>query len=587
MATALAERLRAGGPRSRREFYERVAQGMLSVRQGSGYDAHWQDIADFLFPSRVRFNITDRNKGTKKNSNILDSTGKFALWTLRSGLHAGLTSPARPWFKLGTPDPDLAEFGPVKEWLHIVTERMRTVFHSTNLYQSLPTVYGDFGGFGTAAMGCFDDSEDLFRTYAFPLGSYSLGLDQRGIVRSFTRDYELSVRQVVESFAVVPGTTNIIWDSISSVVKDAWNRGDYELAVPITHVVMPNEEFNPNKLLAKFKRFASVHYETNTKQTLSRDTDKFLRESGFDDFPILAPRWEVTGEDSYGTDCPGMTALGDVRQLQSMQRRKGQLLQKAVDPTLMGPSSLRTQKVSLVSGDITYVDAREGQQGLKPIHEIRLEGFQHITADAQDMRYLIRRAFYEDLFLMLAASDPAGRGQPITAREVEERHEEKLIALGPVLERTNDELLSPLIDLTFNKMFKAGLLPPPPDDIRGVKLRVEFTSILAQAQKAIGISALDRFVVSVTPIIQLDPAQRHKVDFDQIIENYQEGLGTDPRIIRSTEEAQRMRDEEAQQQQAMAQAQTMKDMASAAATAGKEPIATDSALDRVLAGVGA
>ena len=56
------------------------------------------------------------------------------------------------------------------------------------------------------------------------------------------------------------------------------------------------------------------------------------------------------------------------------------------------------------------------------------------------------RAFFADLFLMLARTDNV---QPITAAEVAARQEEKLIALGPVLERTNDELLDPMVDRMF------------------------------------------------------------------------------------------------------------------------------------------
>jgi len=43
----------------------------------------------------------------------------------------------------------------------------------------------------------------------------------------------------------------------------------------------------------------------------------------------------------------------------------------------------------------------------------------------------IRQAFYADLFLMMAESDR----REITAREIDERHEEKMLMLGPVLER--------------------------------------------------------------------------------------------------------------------------------------------------------
>jgi len=95
------------------------------------------------------------NKGTKTNQSIVDSTAKFAAKTLQSGLHAGITSPARPWFKLGTPDPDLAEFGPVKEWLHIVTQRMYAVLAGSNAYNGLHSLYLDYGLFGVSPMALF------------------------------------------------------------------------------------------------------------------------------------------------------------------------------------------------------------------------------------------------------------------------------------------------------------------------------------------------------------------------------------------------------------------------------------------------
>src|SRR6266571_4949858 len=93
----------------------------------------------------------------------------------------------------------------------------------------------------------------------------------------------------------------------------------------------------------------------------------YLQESGFDLFPILAPRWDVTGEDVYGTDCPGMQALGDVKELQALEKKKSNTVEKQLNPPLQGPTSLRNQKASLVAGDITYVDEREGKGGLRRV----------------------------------------------------------------------------------------------------------------------------------------------------------------------------------------------------------------------------
>lgn len=583
VSRAIAGALRREGGISRRQRCDRVFAALWQERQGGGFDAHWRELSEHFFPRRSRFWSGDRNRGDKRNQSIIDSTGRFAARTLQHGLHAGLTSPARPWMKLTTPDPDLAEFAPVKQWLHVVTQRMFTVFAQTNLYNALPIVYGDMGVFGTAAMSVVRDEADLFRCYAYPVGSFALGLGARGTVVSFVREYDMTVRQVVEQFGVVSGSTAIDWAPISDLVKTAWDRGNYETPVTVVWLVFPNEDADAERLGSRYLPFASVHYERDTRDASGAT---FLRQSGFETFPVMVPRWDVTDNDAYGTDCPGMTALGDTKQLQVMQRRKGQLLAKAVDPPLRGAPELRTQKTSLLPGDITYVNFREGAPGLAPIHEVRLEGYQHLVEDLRDVRFRIQRAFFEDLFLMLAASDAQRGAQPMTAREVSERHEEKLLALGPVLERTNDELLDPLIDRVYLLMEQAGLIPEPPGDLEGLRLRVEYISIMAQAQKLVGVAGQDRFLQSAVALAQTFPEVRHKVNADQVVEDYADMLGIDPRIIRSTEEAEARAQAEAEAQRGLAAAQQAKDLAGAMAAAGKAPVARDSPLDRLSSAMG-
>lgn len=555
------------------------------------FDSHWRELGDFLLPRRMRFWVSDRNKGDRRNSNIIDSTARFAARTLQSGLHAGLTSPARPWMKLSTHNPDLMKHQAVKEWLQDVTLRMLNFFLQTNLYNVLPIVYGDMGVFGTGCMAVIEDTKDLFRCYAYPVGTYVLGVNRRGIVQTFIREYELSVRQVVEEFGVQPNGRDIDWSNISDSVKNLWNRGSYEVAVPIIWAVYPNLGADPKRLEAKYLPFTSCHYEAGgTSNSAAGSTAsggrKFLRESGFRSFPILAPRWDITGEDTYGTDCPGMTCLGDVKGLQIMQRRKAQAINKMIDPPLVGPIALRTQKTSLLPGDVTYVDTREGMQGLRSIHEVTLN-IQHLREDIGETQYRIQRAFYEDLFLMLARSDEARGTQPVTAREIDERHEEKLLALGPVLERTNDELLDPLIDRVYGLMDAAGFVPPAPPELEGVALKVEYTSIMAQAQRLVGVVGLDRFVMSIAPLVQADPTLRHKINGFQIIDQYGEMLGVDPRTIRQNDEAEALARQEAKAIQAQQEADQAQKMAAAVKSAGTTPMEGDTALNRMLTNAGA
>jgi hypothetical protein len=245
---------------------------------------------------------------------------------------------------------------------------------------------------------------------------------------------------------------------------------------------------------------------------------------------------------------------------------------------------MRTQKTSTLPGDITYVDVNQGQQGMQAVYQVNLP-LADLTADIRETQYRIQRAFYEDLFLMLAMSDPSRGSQPITAREVEERHEEKLLALGPVLERTNDELLDPLIDRVYNLMEHNELVPEPPEELDGVALKVEYISILAQAQKLVGIIGQDRFLQTTLPLMQAFPEVRHKIDIFRAVDNYGEMLGVDPRLVRPTADAQQLVEADQQAAAQQAQAEQAKTMAEAARAAAQAPVEeNDTVLRRALEG---
>lgn len=508
---------------------------------------HWRDLADYVLPRRPQFNVTDTNKGERRNLKIVDSTATLAARTLRSGMMSGVTSPARPWFRLSTPDPALAEFGPVKDWLHIVSQRMSTVFLRSNLYNALPTVYGDIGVFATAAMGIEEDFDGVIRCYPFPIGSYAIANNDRLKVDVFSREFRLTVRQTVQKFGKLSERSGSPdWSVFSDRVKEAYDRGNLDQWVDICHVIQPNQDYNPKSLTSK--RYQSVYYD----KTTSDQEERYLRDSGYDYFPVLCPRWEVSGEDVYGTECPGMTALGDTKALQLLQKRKSQAIEKHINPPMTGPTSLKSQRASILPGDITYVDEREGQKGFRPVHEVKpdIEG---VVLDIQEHQHRIRRAYYEDLFLMLATSDR----RQITAREIDERHEEKLLAVGPVLEQLNQDLLDPLIDVTFNIMVRQGLIPEPPEELQGMDLKVEYVSIMHQAQKMAGLAGIERFSAYVGQLATVNPEVLDKIDMDQAVDEYGEITGVPPRIVRPDEMVAEMRQARAQAAQAQQQAMTM------------------------------
>lgn len=529
------------------------------------FEPHWRELSDFTRPRSTRFTASEVNRGDRRNSKIIDPAAVMAARTLSSGMMSGITSPARPWFRLATPDRDLMDYGPVKLWLETVEQRMNEVFNRSNLYQSLPLMYEDLGTFATAAMAVVADPQRVIRTVPFPTGSFYIANGADLSVDTAVREFSMTVRQVITEFGM---------DAVSDTVKSQWNSGQYGLWVNVVHAVYPNLDRQTGKLEAKHKAYKSVYYEANSTD------DKLLRESGYDEFPIMAPRWEVNGEDVYGSSCPGMVALGSVKALQLLQRRKAQMIDKITNPPLQAPASIKSQRISTIPGGINYLPMADVNNQIKPLFQIPANGTNGLLEDIQDTRQIIDHAYFVDLFRMMQTVNT--RSMPVEA--VAEMREEKLLMLGPVLQRLDSELLDKLINRTFSVMAENNLLPVPPDEMRGMQLKVEYISVMAQAQKAIGVSSIERFIGFTSGIGQFKQEALDKINVDETIDAYAASIGVPPSVVATNEQVAQIRENRAQQQ-AMAQQMQMAQAAVGGAQAlGNTPMDDNSALAALAGG---
>jgi hypothetical protein len=215
--------------------------------------------------------------------------------------------------------------------------------------------------------------------------------------------------------------------------------------------------------------------------------------------------------------------------------------------------------------------------GIKTAFEVNLD-LSHLLADIGDVRERIRGSFYADLFLMLANQTDAR----MTATEVAERHEEKLLMLGPVLERLQNELLDPLIDITFDRMIEAGIVPPAPEAIQGINLNVEYVSMLAQAQRAVGTNSIDRFVGTLGQVAQYKPEVLDKLDTDKWADSYADMLGVDPELIVQKEQVDQIRLQRAQAQAKQAQLDQLNQASQTAKNLGQTPTTGQNAMTDVI-----
>lgn len=527
----------------------------------SSWISHWTEISEYLLPRSGRFFVEDRNRGNKRHNSIYDNTGTRSLRILAAGLMAGMTSPARPWFRLTTSDPALDESSAVKVWLADVTRLMQMVFAKSNTYLALHSCYEELGSFGTASTIVLPDYDTVLHHYPLTAGGYALAADYRGKVDTLYREFQMTVAQMVGDFG---------YNQCSETVRTMYDRGSLDKWVTVIHTIEPRQNRDHTKRDAVNMAFKSIYFEHG------RDNDrKFLRESGYKDFTALCPRWAKQVEDVYGSS-PAMEALGDIKQLQHQQLRKAQGIDYQTKPPLQAPTSMKNTNFDMLPGGVSFVDAAAPNGGIRSAFEVNLN-MQHLLGDIQDVRERIKSSFYADLFLMLAGSD----NRNMTATEVAERHEEKLLMLGPVLERLHNEILDPLIDLTFARMLEAGIVPPPPEELQGVDLNVEFVSMLAQAQRAVATNGVDRFVGNLGAVAQFKPDVLDKFDADRWADSYADMLGIDPELIVPGERVALVRQQRAQQQQAAQQAELMKQGAETAAKLGSVNTAEQNALTDV------
>lgn len=542
----------------------------------------WDSVAEVFSPYGYRpgqaLDIATRQ--AILNDKIMETCGVQATRTLAAGMQGGMTSPARPWFRLRFQDDEVNQkIG--GGWLQEVEDRMQGVFHRSNLYNALHVLYLDMGLYGTGVMVETADENGLYFRVLEP-GSYVLDVNAKDEVDTLMYSRWLTLRQLAQEYGKdkLPESMRLQLEQKGGATA----QNLYE----VVQCIYPRKDAVPGSKVKTQMPWASVHL---LMQGGNR-APEVVRESGFQSFPAFCPRWELRDGNVYGYS-PAMQAMADNRMLQAMQRTSIKSWHRMSDPALSVNAELQKVGIDLTPGACNYVSwSGTGQPvAATPIIQADAASMQAVEQAKLLIRQQIEQAMYTDLFRMLLDNDR----RQITATEIEAKQQEKLILIGPVVERLDKELLSPLIERTFQLMGEWDYLPEAPQDMAGQSLRVEFVSVLAQAQKMISTSSTDQTMAFAANMAGAMPEILDNFDPDSLIKTYAENLGAPQSIFRDEKARDAMRQQRAQAQaQAQAQAeaaasmQTMEGAAAAAKNLGQAPTGPDgeTALSALIGGLG-
>lgn len=499
---------------------------------------HWKDLRDFVNPLRGRIEQGNTfTQSTPDFSKIVCGKVFQARNTLASGMQSGLTSPSRDWFKLSTSDPATAS-REVRIWLDTVHDRMLQVMAASNYYEEMHAAYEELATYGNAAMMIEFDFDNIIHCKTFTVGTYYSALDNKDMINTFYLDRWLTAENIIEMFdeSKVP-------EEVKEMNK---TRPDERFLV---HVAIEPDSKSVRK------RYTSSWFMKEGGGTV-------LRESHFDSFPVMFARWNTIPDIVYGYG-PATDALCDVIQLHRMHRDRAMGLAKQVSPPLLAHSSLRGQIVFAGPNAVTYGGDEAGSmdKAVVPLYQVPLN-LQELSVAIADMERAVDSGFYKDLFLLLHSQEL----REMTAAEVAERRTEKMMVLGPVLERLESELLTPGIMRIFSIMINNGLIPEPPEDLlNGTdKIKIEYVSSLAQAQKMAGIPPIQQFMGFLGQLAESFPEAADAVDIDRVVERYHNLVGVPADILKPANIVAQIREQRAQAQQAEAQAAQMAQSANAA-----------------------
>lgn len=501
-----------------------------------------KEIRDYILPRRAKF-IDDGDTshgGEKRHDKIIDSTATKAVRTLGSGMHGAHTSSAIRWFKIVPADITMVKISSrVASWLETVEKILYSILARSNFYSVIHSLYEEEAGFGTSVMLMPEDDETLIRFELSTMGEYRIDNDERGYSDTLYRLFYKNTRQLALEFGLDALPTSIRKEYEKQ--KSTWHK--------VLHSVEPNGNIRVGYIDKTNKPFSSTY-------TLY-DESFVLRRGGYEECPFIGARWSTIGSEVYGV-CPGHDALGHVKELQVITTAKMEAQEKMVRPPMRVPAQFKDVLDTRPDG-MTWVDAMDNE-AIGPLYNIQYD-INGTNNDIIDIRQQIREIFYNDVLAMLSQAPGI---QPKTKAEVDALQEEKLVFLGPVLERHFSEVDSRILTRVFNMAVRRRLIPPPPPELAGRPLEIEYISVLAEAQKRIGASAVSNTTAFVTQLGQLIPTAMDKLSVDDTIDIYAETQGAPANMLNDAETVSKIRGARVQQEQMMMQQQMVSTLAQGA-----------------------
>ena len=506
----------------------------------SVFENHWEEVAEVTSPRDRNF-TGFFSPGDKKRTSQYDSVTELSLSRASSFYDAVTTPRNKRWHGIRSNLPTLNNNQRVREYYDEVENVLfqHRYGPGSNFPSQRHEQIRSLFGFGNGAI-FVDLVGNKIRYKCIHLSNLYLDENAWGIVDVVYRKCEMTGRQIEQQFgeAAVPQT-----------VKNNQHTGTTQTYCVI-HTCEPNPNYVPESLNPEERKYIS-HYIFNETEK------KILETTGYDNFPYAISRDSKSPREVYGRGI-GMAILPNTKMLNQIKKTHIEAAHMNVRPTLLMKDDGSVNAVDLRPGKIIRggIDAA-GNPVLAPLnHGARYD----ISSDLLASEYgMIREAFMLDLFI-------SNLEREATATEVLTRSQEQARLLSPMSGQEETESLATMIEREINLHNVAGHLPEMPPELieAGGDFAIEYTSPIANSQKADEALGATQTIQAAFAAAQFDPSALDVVNLDEYIRLQADANGTPAKVIRAMEDVQAMRQQRAQQEQMMAMMENAKNVSGAA-----------------------
>jgi hypothetical protein len=464
----------------------------------------------------------NQTEGLLRTVELYDSTAVMAAYRMTSGIFTYLMPVGAKWFEFIAQQHDLNNQPLMQEWLSTATALTHKEIWRSNFQREMFITIRSMIVFGTGVISVEKiGNEIVFKSHH--ISSMFFDVNSRGEIDTVYRQIFYTARQAEQEFGR---------DNLSKSVKKALETNKLDEKFEFVHCVAPNADFDSSKIGSKSQSVKSVYI-------CIQDRAK-VKEGGFNQLPYLTARFSLVSGEIMGRG-PAIEYLPEIKMLNRMKKTFLEAAEKAVNPPIMvEDDGVVGQPVTGVGGMIYVRAGAMKPEALNTGTNVQLNA--EVIAQQQEV---VREGFFYNDFQALA------QYRNMTATEVVERVEEKIVHIAPAITSLQKEIFSLLITRVLKLLIAAKRIPEPPMDF---DFDIVYQGRLALAMSNIQTNAIEATLAKWAPYADRTPVFDN-VNFDTSFRTSWLNAGAPAEGLKDPEQMAEEREAAAELQEAAAKAE--------------------------------